>query len=298
MRFGLVTPVMQRNPRFDPPPWEDAAGIEEVATLASAADDLGYEFLSFPEHVALPTAVASRRGGIYWAPLPTMGYVAAATRRIRLAAHTIVVGLHHPVEVVKEYGTLDLISGGRLILGVGVGSLREEFDLLGAPFDDRGPRADDALAAIRAGFADPHPRHDGPYFAYDDWLVDPCGVQGHLPIWVGGRTRRSLRRALRLGDGWVPFGLDPDEIARMLAAEDDLRGERRGPVEVVLAPEPPVAPDTDPDGTLATLRAYADVGATMLNVRFRHRSLAHYLEQLEALMALWPEARAMEGEPT
>ena len=109
-----------------------------------------------------------------------------------------------------------MVSGGRLILGVGVGSLREEFDLIDAPFDDRGARADDSLRALRASMSDPHPSYEGEYFRYDGVVLDPCAQQDHVPIWVGGRTARSLRRAVELADGWCPFGLGPDEIAAML----------------------------------------------------------------------------------
>ena len=96
---------------------------------------------------------AHRRGTRYWDPLATLGYLAARTQRIRLATNVLVLAYHHPLEIAKRYGTLDKVSNGRLILGVGVGSLKEEFDLLGAPFDDRGPRGDDALRALRASLS-------------------------------------------------------------------------------------------------------------------------------------------------
>jgi alkanesulfonate monooxygenase SsuD/methylene tetrahydromethanopterin reductase-like flavin-dependent oxidoreductase (luciferase family) len=104
-----------------------------------------------------------------------------------------------------------------LILGVGVGSLREEFELLGADFDDRGERADDAMRALRAALSQSEPAYDGKFYSFSGMLVDPCAVQSHVPLWVGGRTFRSLRRAVEIGDGWAPFGLRTAELAEMLA---------------------------------------------------------------------------------
>src|SRR5438270_11233400 len=104
------------------------------------------------------------RGAAYWDPLSTFGYLAARTEQIRLATHVLVLGYHHPLEIAKRYGTLDRVCCGRLILGVGVGSLREEFDLLGAPFDDRGARADDALRALRASLSRTEPAYQGDHY--------------------------------------------------------------------------------------------------------------------------------------
>src|SRR2546425_7992249 len=156
MKLGVVTPVVTRLPRAHAT-WEETAGIDEIARVAVEAERLGYHHLTCSEHVALPAAVAETRGAAYWGPLPTFGYIAARTTTIRLATHVLVLGYHHPLEIAKRYGTLDRISAGRLILGVGVGSLEEEFDLLGASFDDRGERADDAIRALRAAWAQQGP---------------------------------------------------------------------------------------------------------------------------------------------
>ena len=133
----------------------------------------------------------------------------------------LVLGYHHPLEIVKRYGTLDLVSRGRLILGVGVGSLEEEFALLGAEFGDRGARADDAIRALRASFGHEEPEYHGEHYDYAGVMVRPAGIQTPPPIWIGGRTARSLRRAVELGDGWAPFGLPVDAMAEMLTAGRD-----------------------------------------------------------------------------
>ena len=101
--------------------------IDDIARFAEAVDRLGYDHLSCSEHIGVPAAEAARRGTVYWDPLATLCYLAARTERIRLCTKVLVLGYHHPLEIAKRYGTLDRASGGRLILGVGVGTLREEF---------------------------------------------------------------------------------------------------------------------------------------------------------------------------
>jgi probable F420-dependent oxidoreductase len=287
VRLGIVTPVVNLNPRFDPPAWESEGGIEDIVAVARAAEAAGYGFVSCPEHVCIPRPVADTRGGTYWDPAVTLAYVAAATASIGLLTHVLVLGYHHPVAVLKTYGTLDRASGGRLVLGVGVGTLRPEFELLGAPYADRGARADEALRAIRSGFGQRAPRHVGEHFRYDDVIVEPHGVQRPPPIWVGGRTRRSLRRALELGDGWIPFGMELPALQALLADETlAARRAERPDFDVVLAPEPPLDPGAEPERCRETVGAYAAAGATALHLRFRHRSRQHYVEQLEAMAAL------------
>lgn len=280
-----MTPIVSRNPRHDPPDWESTGTIDDLAAIATRAEALGYDFMTFPEHVAVPAEAAPVRGATYWAPLPTMGYLAAVTSRLRLATYVVVLGYHHPLELAKSYGTLDRICGGRLVLGVGVGSLLPEFSLLGADFDGRGGRADDALRALRASFGRPAPEYHGTHFDFEGFVVDPPGLDRHLPIWVGGRTLRSLRRAVELGDGWSPFGLPPATVADLLG-----RGPARAGLDVILAPEPPIDPSGEPDAVRRAVGAYEQAGATHLVFRFRQRSRDHLLEQMAALAELYPEA--------
>ncbi len=229
--------------------------------------------------------MARVRGSTYWDPLATFGYLAARTTTIRLATFVLVLGYHHPLAIAKRYGTLDRVCDGRLILGVGVGSLEAEFELLGAPFEDRGARGDDALRALRAAFGNPEPVYAGSHYSFSGFVVDPAGVQRDVPLWVGGRTGRSLRRAVELADGWAPFALDPEEVAALLARARTLDSwsARREPLDVVLQPVPALDPIGDSDRTRASLVAHRDAGATALAVRFVHTSPRHYVEQLEAL---------------
>ncbi len=281
LRLGITTPVVLQLPALAAE-WERHAGPDELGQVAETADRLGYHHLTCSEHVAIPEAVAAQRGGVYWDPLATLSYLAARTRRIRLATSVLVLGYHHPLALAKRFGTLDVLSAGRLVLGVGVGTLEEEFALLGVPFADRGARADDALRALRTSLSEARPRYHGPYYDIDGLVVQPHAQQVRVPLWVGGRTRRSLRRAVDLADGWTPAMLRLDHIASMLAATDLPDG-----FEVVLGPRRRLDPLGDPDGARALLDEVAEAGATIAQVVFIHTSLAHYLDQLAAAAELF-----------
>jgi probable F420-dependent oxidoreductase len=280
VKLGIATPVVT-NVAGAPLGWEKDATIEDIGRVAEAADRLGYHHLTCSEHIGVPSAEAPRRGSRYWDPLATLGYVSARTRQIRLATMTLVIGYHHPLAIVKRYGTLDHVSGGRVILGVGVGSLKEEFDLLGAPFDDRGARGDDALRALRAALPSNEPVYDGEYYSFGGLTVDPCALQPHMPIWIGGRTRRSLRRAVTLADGWCPFGVSAATAAEWLRARELPAG-----FEVVLPADQALDPVGEPALTEEALHTMAAAGTTILSARFIHHSLEHYLEQIHALAEL------------
>jgi len=278
MRFGLTTPVVTLVPRTHAA-WETTAGPEDLRKIAIAADRLGYDYLSCSEHVGIPPEVAKVRGGRYYEPAATLGFVAAVTQRIRLLTHVIVLPYHHPLAVAKRYGTLDHLSGGRVILGVGVGSLQPEFALLGVDFEGRGAVCEDALRALRAALGQRQPSYQGTHYLFADFIIDPCATQAHLPIWIGGRSPRSLRRALELAEGWDPFGLDLEQLDALLrrAREWPLWRERRDPFDVVLSPEAPLSLERAHE----TIAAYERIGATAMNLRFQHSSLEHYLELLE-----------------
>ena len=156
MKLGIVTPVLTLLPRAHAG-WEEEGSFDDVVAIVQEADRLGYHHCTCSEHVGVPVDVAAVRGGRYYDPLSVFGALGATTSSIRFAAHVLVLGYHHPLAMAKRYGTLDVVTGGRVILGVGVGSLREEFELLGAPFAGPGRRADDAMRALRASLSQPEP---------------------------------------------------------------------------------------------------------------------------------------------
>jgi probable F420-dependent oxidoreductase len=284
MRFGLLTPVVYRPPG-QANTWEEHGDVADILRVAQAADALGYHHLTCSEHVVVPAAAAAHRGGTYWDPLATLAFLAARTEQIRLATHVLVLGYHHPLAIAKRYGTLDRLSNSRLILGVGVGTLREEFELLGAEFAGRGERADDALHALHASWGLAVPEYHGSCYDYAGLVVDPHSQRPRVPVWVGGRTPRSLRRAIASGDGWVPFGLTPDALREMLG-----RTALPAGFEVVIEC-PGLDPRRRPDETRAEVAARFAAGATIVNVAFRHDSAEDCAAQMRAFRDLFPRAR-------
>ena len=190
LKLGIVTPVLTLLPRAHAA-WEETGTFAEVVGIVREADRLGYHHCTCSEHVAIPVEVAETRGARYWDPLATFGALSAHTSTIRFAAHVLVLGYHHPLAIAKRYGTLDEIAGGRVILGVGVGSLREEFELLGAPFDDRGERADDAMRALRASLSQREPEYHGAYYDFGGF-VDRSARAASARSALGRRSHRAF----------------------------------------------------------------------------------------------------------
>ena len=282
----MSTPVVVQVPG-SASAWEADAGIAELARIAATADDLNFDFLTCSEHVAIPTADAATRGAVYFDPLATLSFLAARTTRIRLATSVLVLAYHHPLQIAKQFGTLDAISDGRLVLGVGIGSLEAEFDLIGASWRRRSSRADDAIRALRASLSEPEPVYDGPSYSYAGVTVRPHAVQSHVPIWVGGRSIHSLRRAVLLADGWMPFGLRADVVAEML-------GHVTVPPSFdIILPAGPMDPDNDPDGARRQLEIVAAAGATAVTCSVTATSVEHYCDQLALLAEI---GRTLKGE--
>jgi probable F420-dependent oxidoreductase len=222
-------------------PTADAAAYRAVA---QAADELGYDSVWVSDHVVIPAHIASSYPyspdgdfGLapthpYLEPLVTLGFLAAATRRARLGIHVLVLPYRHAVLAAKMLATLDYLSNGRLDLGIGVGWMREEFEALGQPhYDRRGALTDEQVAVYKRLWTEDTPSFAGEFYRFEPIGAFPHPVQRpHPPIWVGGHTRPAIRRAGRLGDGWLPIGarppadLPPPEIA---AGLELLRAEAR-----------------------------------------------------------------------
>ena len=281
LTLGIATPILTRT--SEGPPWLADGTIEDVATVVTAADRLGFAFCTCSEHIGVPEHEIGRRGSAYWDPLSTFGFLAARTSTIQFVTWVLVLAYHHPLELAKRYGQLDRISNDRLVLGVGVGTLREEFDMLGAPFEDRGPRADDAIRALRAVWGRHLPEYRGTHYDIGGLVIEPHAARTDVPIWIGGRTRRSLRRAIELGDGWAPFAVGFGDVSAMLEWGRALpEWERRArPLDVMLSAA--VDPLGDADRLERVLDRARGAGITHLAVGLAADSPNHYVEQLEAL---------------
>jgi probable F420-dependent oxidoreductase len=281
MRFGIGSPIVTFS---NPESWERKAGPKDLAAIAIAADRLGYWHMTCSEHIAVPDGPYANSP--FWDPVATFGYLAAVTERIRFVTYVLILGLHHPLAIAKHYGTVDMISGGRLVLGLGVGNVEEEFVGLGASFADRGARADDALRALKVTLSRRTVSYHGPYYHYDQLIVDPHALQLSVPLWIGGHSRRSFLRAVELGDAWIPppashRGPTPTGLASMLASADLPDG-----FDIGVSSDAPMDPVTEPSQCLEAVEVWRHAGATVMTVSFVHNSAAHYVEQLEAFATL------------
>lgn len=234
MKFGLM--FANTGPFIQP---------EGLTLLAQKAEEVGVESLWTVEHVVVPTAYASaypyskdgKMPGSEDAPIPDplvwLGYAAAVTKKINLATGIIILPQRHPFYLAKEVSTLDQLSGGRVILGVGVGWLEEEFQALGVPFDRRGPITDESIEALRALWGPGASDHHGERYDWSPVESNPKPVNGRAPIVIGGHSKAAARRAARLGDGFFPARADKlDECLTELKAECERIG--RDPSEIEL----------------------------------------------------------------
>lgn len=296
--FGMQLPVQSQSTIYVQP-WEADAGPDEVALVARACEEAGFFYVAVCDHTFIPDRLAPAMGATWYDTVATLGWLAGITSRIRLLSHVYVAALRHPLRAVKEFATLDRLSGGRVICGVGAGHVQEEFDLMGPPFEQRGKAADEAVRALARGLASPNPTLEGPRWPASDVVIGPRPVQSpRPPIWVGGSSPAALRRAARLADGWLPQSLGPDP--RLLGELHRLRGELRhdapidigGISEFLYVGTPPRGLDlprstiSGPAEQLAeALRPFADAGVGQVQVRFPARSATELCDQITAFGA-------------
>lgn len=219
-----------------------------LAEFALAAEEAGIESLWASERVVLPASAAaegplrSHGGDPSWAdPFVTLAYLAGLTSTIRLATGVVVLPYRHPLLTAKSAASLDVMSGGRLLLGVGVGWLRAEFDAVGAGFDDRVPRFAEYVRALRAAWASDPSSFDGETVRWHDLRCLPRPVRGTIPIVVGGQSAAAARRACDLGDGFFPSGDRAMDTVRRLRSELTSRGRDPASIEVTVAASAAVA---------------------------------------------------------
>ncbi|MFD8235037.1 TIGR03619 family F420-dependent LLM class oxidoreductase [Streptomyces sp. NPDC059696] len=279
--------------------WEAAAGPEDLLEIARAADGAGFDYLASCDHVGVPRRLAAAMSTVWYDPVATLAFLAAATAHVRLLSHVAIVGLRHPLLTAKQYATVDHLSGGRLILGVGAGHVQEEFEALGVDFRGRGAVLDESIDALRAALGpDEFPEHRGKLYTFEGLGQRPRPVQDPVPLWVGGSSPAAVRRAALKGDGWLPQGDPRDRLPAQIARIRELRERAglRGPFTVGAITEPlyvgtprwEVGRRTltgGPRELAESLRAYRAMGVHRIQVRFRSRSRSELIDQITAFGA-------------
>ncbi|MFC4508331.1 MULTISPECIES: LLM class F420-dependent oxidoreductase [Streptomyces] len=290
LAYGIQLPIQSQSSLYAEP-WEAGAGGADLVEIARAADRAGFAYVAVCDHVAIPRRLADAMSTVWYDPVATLAHLAAVTERVRLLAHVAVVGLRHPLVTAKQYATLDALSGGRLILGVGAGHVREEFEALGVDFERRGAVLDETIDALRAALGEEEfPSHHGKLYDFEDLGQRPRPVQARVPLWVGGSSPAAVRRAALKGDGWLPQGDPRDRLPAQIETLRRLRGD--GPPLTVGAITEPLyvgAPDWDvgrrtltgpPEALAESLSAYGAMGVHQIQVRFRCRSRSELTDQI------------------
>lgn len=267
MKFGVQLPHF--GPRAS------AAGAVAAATRV---EELGFDSVWTGDHVVYPADLVERFGAQYSESVTTLAFAAARTRRVRVGTCVLVLPYRNPLVLSKQLATLDVLSGGRLTVGVGAGWLPEEFRALGAAFAERGAMTDEAIRIMRALWSEDRARFSGRFFEFGDLLFAPRPLRPP-PVWVGGASARSMRRAAELGDGWIPVwhppsgrGLSPGARREKIDALREAAGRVGRPITHEVGGLMPLAivdraPAGDPQPLIGTpealaamLREYAAAG--------------------------------------
>jgi probable F420-dependent oxidoreductase len=226
MKFGIA--FANIGPCVEPEP---------ACHLARTAEDAGFESIWTVDHVVVPAGyrstypydptgrLPSQDDSPFPDPLIWLAYVARETSRIRLATGILILPERNPVVLAKQLATLDTLSSGRVTLGVGIGWMQEEYEAVGVPFEQRAERMEEYIGAMRALWTEDRPTFDGRFVSVKDAILAPRPPGGTVPIHIGGHSAAAARRAGRIGDGFFPFGVRPDELGRLVtimrrAAED------------------------------------------------------------------------------
>lgn len=293
--YGMQLPIAAQSTAFAAP-WEATAGTDEIRRIAQACDANGFFYLAVSDHVCVPREQAKAMSTVWYDTIATLGFLAAATQNVRLLSYVYVVPYRHPLMTAKAFATLDALSGGRVILGVGAGHLKGEFEALGVDFTQRGRLLDEAIDVIAAALTEEYANHSGATWTVRDLGQRPRPVQQpRPPIWVGGSTKPALRRAAERGDGWLPQGVPemgmPAAIEYIRAHRTKVRGD--APIEIgmnapwmyVGTPSFEVPPNTrvgSGEELAASLRELKKIGVSHCGVRFRSRSCGELVGQIQA----------------
>ena len=251
----------------------------EVLSLGPEAEQLGYDSIWVMDHLFNAGYIKERlEDRPYYHPMAMLSYMSATTSRVMLGTSVLVLPYHNPVELAKYAATLDQMSGGRVTLGVGAGAMTEEFEALGIPMRERGSLTNESIAIMKELWTNHSPEYHSRRWEFSDLRFSPKPVQQpHIPLWIGGSSAGALRRTARVGDGWHPTGLSPEDFAigksevpalAEAAGRDPSAIKSSARIEVEVHGEPSSQraasrsrlPGDDPGAMRAGIEAYREAG--------------------------------------
>ncbi len=206
MKFGICLPI-----RLD-------TDARTNVDMAKAAEDMGFDSVWASDHVVIPEKRAGLFTEYFYDPFVLLAYIASETSKIQIGTSVAILPYRNPVVTAKMAATLDILSGGRLVFGVGPGWMREEFEALGVPYESRGRMTDEYIEIMKTLWEKDDPEYKGEFFSFSDVRFDPKPVQKpRPPVWIAGSSERAMRRAALSGDGWQPTGVSPEDVAEGMA---------------------------------------------------------------------------------
>jgi probable F420-dependent oxidoreductase len=271
VKFGCHLPI-----------WGPGATRDALITLARRVEAMGFDSVWASDHIVVPLEIRSRYPynqtgefplpptANFLEPLTALAVVAGATERVQLGTTVLVLPHRHPVLAAKTLATLDHLAPGRVILGAGVGWMREEIELLGAPFEQRGAWTDEAIRIMRACWSNERVSFRGRFFSFPEVGFAPRPAAGTIPIWIGGHTPRAMRRVAELGDGWHAAFATP---AAMREGQARLREAcakaGRAPSTITLSVRMAVPAKRPSAEVLAEVHALREIGVSHVLVETR-----------------------------
>lgn len=279
--------------------WEPWIGRHNLTEIAVAAECSGFDAVSSTDHPFPPGDWLSTGGHHALDPFVALSFMAAATTRIQLVTLVLVAGYRNPYMTAKATSSLDRLSNGRLVVGIGAGYLRPEFDVVGGSFADRGKRLDEAIVAMRRAWSGEPIDHAGPHFpAYGHSMLPRPSQNPYPPVWVGGNSRAARRRVVHLADGWIPFEqtaasaertgspqLDFDSLGGQIAEISEAREAAGRPkaFDVCFIPRMRGNIDRVAESLENDVVALATAGVTHVSITSRAKNMDACLAEIESL---------------
>ena len=279
--YGMQLPV-QAQSKFFVEPWEIEAGPAEMLAVARAADDANFFYIGVCDHVAIPEDLSPKMSAVWYDTVATLGWLAGQTKQTRLLSTVFNLAYRHPLVSAKSFGTLDRLSGGRVIVGLGVGHVDKEFAALGLDVAKRAELTSEAYPVFEQALSTGK---------VGEMEIEPRAVQQpRPPIWFGGGVPAAVKRAAK-ADGWIPQGTPKEQLPELIQLFRDERGDDTGDIgaisEWIYVGEPSwdlgrPAVTGSPEQIADAMRAWTSLGVNHLQVRFPSRSVDELVDQVSA----------------